>query len=165
MKRVVLFVAVLLSLSSTHVRAEGPTAIAVVDMNRLQNEVDYQRLFLLGASDEVRAEVTKMKASMDQILVESLASDDDAKVALLQNRIQTINNKLNLIRNALGNRNGGRDNRRTLVEYIHQQYGEKYAVIIDAQMIRNNGQMILWNPTQVTDLTDEILKKLDKDLP
>jgi len=143
--------------------ADEAVAIASVDMNRVQNEVGYQRLVFIDTSNEVKTEMLKLRTALDQTLIECVRENDDGKLAILQTKIQSINNKLNTIRNAMSNRNF--DNRKALTKYINSRYSEKYALIIDAQMVRNSGQIIIWNAPRMTDLTDEIIQALDRELP
>jgi len=145
------------------VSEDNLSTVAIVDQNRIQNEIGYQRFIFLEMSDEVRAEVQKLKTSLDQIVADSLVEENEDEVAFLQQKIQLINNKLNLLRNAMGNR--GHDNRRSLAKYISGKYAEKYALIIDANVLRGGGNVLLIDNKKVTDLTDEIIETLDKELP
>lgn len=138
-------------------------AVASVDLNRIQNEVGYQRLVFIDTSDEVKVEILKLRTKLDQTLVECVREQDDGKLAILQTRIQSINSKLNTIRNAITSRSI--DHRKLLAKFINSRYSKKYALIIDAQMVRNSGQIITWNASRMTDLTDEIIRVLDKELP
>jgi len=138
-------------------------AVASVDLNRIQNEVGYQRLVFIDTSDEVKVEILKLRTKLDQTLVECVREQDDGKLAILQTRIQSINSKLNTIRNAITSRSV--DYRKLLAKFINSRYSKKYALIIDAQMVRNSGQIITWNASRMTDLTDEIIRVLDKELP
>lgn len=138
-------------------------AVASVDLNRIQNEVGYQRLVFIDTSDEVKVEILKLRTKLDQTLVECVREQDDGKLAILQTRIQSINSKLNTIRNAITSRSI--DHRKLLAKFINSRYSKKYALIIDAQMVRNSGQIITWNASRMIDLTDEIIRVLDKELP
>ena len=138
-------------------------AVASVDLNRIQNEVGYQRLVFIDRNDEVKAEMLKLRTALDQALVECVRENDDGKLAILQTRIQSMNNKLNTIRNAMSYRNS--DNRKALTKFIRNRYSGKYALVIDAQMARNNSQIIIWEAPRITDLTDEIIEVLDQELP
>ena len=153
-------------LLSSQLQAEevvaAPSAAASVDLNRIQNEVGYQRLMFLDTSDEVTAEIMRLRTTLDQTLVECVKEEDEGKSAILQAKIQAINNKLNAIRNAMSSR--GSDYRRSLAKYISSQYSGKYALIVDAQMLRGSGQ-IIWNSSGMIDLTDEIIQTLNKQLP
>ena len=149
-------------LSSSLLAAEVAT-VASVDLNRVQNEVGYQRLVFIDRNDEVKAEMLKLRKALDQTLIECVRENDDGKLAILQTKIQSINNKLNTIRNAMGYRNN--DSRKALAKFINSKYSGKYALIIDAQMARNNGQVIVWDASRITDLTDEIIEALDRELP
>ncbi|MDP2943081.1 MAG: hypothetical protein Q8O36_06235 [Candidatus Omnitrophota bacterium] len=149
-------------LSSSLLAAEV-TAVASVDLNRVQNEVGYQRLVFMDTNDEVKAEMLKLRTALDQTLIECVRENDDGKLAILQTKIQSINNKLNTIRNAMSYRHD--DNRKALTKFINSRYSGKYALVIDAQMARNNGQIIIWEAPKITDLTDEIIEVLDRELP
>ncbi len=149
-------------LSSSLLAAEV-TAVASVDLNRVQNEVGYQRLVFMDTNDEVKAEMLKLRTALDQTLIECVRENDDGKLAILQTKIQSINNKLNTIRNAMSYRHD--DNRKALTKFINSRYSGKYALVIDAQMARNNGQIIIWEAPRITDLTDEIIEVLDRELP
>ncbi|MDD5072988.1 MAG: hypothetical protein PHX64_02860 [Candidatus Omnitrophica bacterium] len=139
------------------------SAVASVDLNQIQNEVGYQRLVFMNANDEVKAEMLKLRKTLDQALIECVRENDDSKLAILQTKIQSINNKLNAIRNAMSYRSS--DHRRALTRFIKNRYSGKYALVIDAQMGRNNSQVIIWDAPRMTDLTDEIIQELDRELP
>ncbi len=149
-------------LSGSLLAAEVAT-VASVDLNRVQNEVGYQRLAFLDSNDEVKAEILKLRAALNQALIDCVRENDDGKLAILQAKIQSLNNKLNIIRNAMSNRST--DGRKGLMKFIKSQYSGKYALVIDSQMVRYNGQIIIWDASRITDLTDEIIKALDKELP
>lgn len=150
-------------LGAAGARAEELSKIATVDLNRIVNEVGYQRLVFMDTSDEVRAEIMKLRTTLDDMLMEGVKEQDDAKVAILQAKIQAVNNKLNIIRNAMSNRSS--DYRKSLTKYISRRYSDTYAVIIDSQIARGSGQVIVWNATAIADLTDEIIRDLDRELP
>ncbi len=148
---------------SVGARAENPARVASVDLNRIQNEIGYQRLVFIETSDEVKAEVLKLRTQLDQILVDSLKEEEPAELVTLQAKIQAINNKLNIIRNAMSNRSS--DYRKSLTRFISSRYAEQYALIVDAQMARSSGQLIVWKASEITDLTDDIIRELDRELP
>jgi len=156
-------VALLACLASSSLPAEEAVAVASVDLNRIQNEIGYQRLVFIDMSDEVNAEILKLRTALDQALVECVREKDDGKLAILQTKIQSINNKINTIRNAMSYRNS--DNRRVLTKFINSRYSGKYALIFDAQMARGSSQMIIWNSSKMMDITDEIIQALDRELP
>ena len=105
----------------------------------------------------------RLRRTLDQIVVESLKEEDDSNLAVLQTRIQSINNKLNILRGAMGNRSC--DYRILLTKYIASRYGETYALIYDGQMARNNWPMIIWSSSSTPDLTEEIIQTLHRELP
>lgn len=150
-------------LLSNSILADEVAAVASVDLNRIQNEVGYQRLAFIDTSDEVQAEMLKLRKELDQKLIECVKEKDDGKLAILQTQIQSLNNKLNTIRNALSNRNP--DIRKALTKFIKNRYSKKYALIIDTQLVRNSGPTIIWDASKMTDLTDEIIQALDQELP
>ena len=160
---IVAVVTVIGCLLSGSVLASEAVSVASVDLNRVQNEVGYQRLVFIDRNDEVKAEMLKLRTTLDQALIECVRENDDGKLAILQTKIQSINNKLNTIRNAMSYRHD--DNRKALTKFIKSRYSEKYALVIDAQMARNNSQVIIWEAPKITDLTDEIIEVLDRELP
>ena len=162
MKRTAMLVFMVCMLSMC-VQAEETSDVASVDLNRVQNEVGYQRLVFLDASDEVKAEIVKLRQALDQIMLESVREEDDSKIALLQARSQSINNKLNIIRNTMSMRNS--DYRRALIRYINTRYSEKYALVLDQQMFRNNDQVLVSDASKIVDLTNEIIQTLNQELP
>ena len=96
-------------------------------------------------------------------MLESVREEDDSKIALLQARSQSINNKLNIIRNTMSMRNS--DYRRALIRYINKRYSEKYALVLDQQMFRNNDQILVSDASKIIDLTNEIIQTLNQELP
>ena len=162
MKRTAMLVFLVCMLSMC-VQAEEMGNVASVDLNRVQNEVGYQRLVFLDASDEVKAEIIKLRQALDQIMLESVREEDDSKIALLQARSQSINNKLNIIRNTMNMRNS--DYRRALIRYINKRYSENYALVLDQQMFRNNDQVLVSDASKIVDLTNEIIQTLNQELP
>lgn len=161
MMAVVMFAGCLLS--SSLLAQEVAATVALVDLNRIQNEVGHQRLLFIDTSDEVKAEVLKLRTTLDQTLIECVKETDDSNVALLQTKIQSINNKLNTMRNAMGNRSS--DYRKAVTKFIKSRYSEKYALILDAQVLRNGSQIIIGDASKITDLTDETIQALDRLLP
>lgn len=159
----VLLIVILAVMLAMGARAGEAVAVASVDLNRIQNDVGSHRLIWLDLGEEARGEVLKLRRILDQIVVASLKEEDDSNLAVLQARIQSINNKLNILRSALGNRNC--DYRKILTKYITRRYGETYAFIYDAQMARNNWPMIIWSASSTPDLTEEIIQTLDRELP
>jgi Skp family chaperone for outer membrane proteins len=141
----------------------GEVAVASVDLNRIQNEIGSQRLVFIDASDEVKAEILSLQKTLDETLIECVKEQDDGKLAILQARIQSINKKLNMIRSAMTSRRI--EHKKSLAKFINSRYSKKYALIVDAQMFRNSGQLIVWNASRIDDLTDEIIQILDKELP
>lgn len=162
-KFVAVLIVIVAGLLPVDARAAGAVAVASVDLNRIQNDVGSHRLIWLDVGEEARAEVLKLRRTLDQIVVESLKEEDDSKLAVLQTRLQSINNKLNILRGALGNRSC--DYRKILAKYITRRYGETYAFIYDAQMAGNNWPMIIWSASNTPDLTEEIIQTLDRELP
>ncbi len=164
--KIIAIVAVMGCVLSSNLQAEEvaavPSAAASVDLNRIQNEVGYQRLTFLDTSDEVTTEIMRLRTTLDQTLVECVKEEDEGKSAILQAKIQSINNKLNTIRSAMSSR--GSDYRRSLAKFISSRYSGKYALIVDAQMLRSSGQ-IIWNSSGMIDLTDEIIQTLNQQLP
>lgn len=156
-------IAAIVCLLSGSLSAAEATAVASVDVNRVQNEIGYERLSFINTNDEVRAEILKLRKALNQALMECVRENDDSKLAILRTKIESINNKLNILRNVMNYRNS--DSRKGLVKFINSRYSGKYALVIDAQMCRNNSQIIVWNAPKMTDLTDEIIKELDKELP
>jgi Skp family chaperone for outer membrane proteins len=138
-------------------------AVASVDLNRIQSEVGYQRLVFIDASDEVKAEILSLQRKLDKTVIECVKEQDEGKLEILETRIKSINKKLNIIRSAMTSRRI--DHKKSLAKFINGRYSKKYALIIDAQMFRNSGQIIFWNASRMTDLTDEIIQMLDKELP
>ncbi|HOW97107.1 MAG TPA: hypothetical protein P5567_08085 [Kiritimatiellia bacterium] len=164
MKKTILSaIVILVGLLSGGVRAGGPVTVASVDLNRIQNDVGNQRLMWLDMGEEARAEILNLRRSQDRLMVQCLKEDDDSKQAVLQTQLQSINNKLNMLRSALGNR--GNDPRKALTRYIARRYGETYALVYDAQVERNNWSLIVWSASSVPDLTEEIIQTLDRELP
>ena len=162
MKRTAMLVFLVCMLSMC-VQAEEMGNVASVDLNRVQNEVGYQRLVFLDASDEVKAEIIKLRQALDQIMLESVREEDDSKIALLQARSQSINNKLNIIRNTMNMRNF--DYRRALIRYINKRYSGNYALVLDQQIFRNNDQVLVSDASKIVDLTNEIIQTLNQELP
>ncbi|MFA5338747.1 MAG: hypothetical protein WC317_01195 [Candidatus Omnitrophota bacterium] len=160
---IVAVITVIGCLLSGSLLADEVSAVASVDLNQIQNEVGYQRLVFMDANDEVKAEMLKLRKALDQALIECVRENDDGKLAILQTKIQSMNNKLNTIRNTMSYRNS--DHRRALTKFIKSRYSGKYALVIDAQMARNNSQVIIWDAPRMTDLTDEIIQELDRELP
>jgi len=150
-------------LLASNLLSDEIATVASVDLNRVQNEVGYQRLACIETSDEVKAEMLKLRTALNQTLLDCVREEDEGKLAILQTKIQSINNKLHAIRNALNSRGG--DYRKALIKFINSRYSQKYMLIIDAQQVRNSGQMIIWNNSKMTDLTDEIIQALDRELP
>lgn len=163
MKRKMMAVVAAMGCLLANLLADEIAAVASVDLNRVQNEVGYQRLACIETSDEVKAEMLKLRAALNQTLIECVREEDEGKLAILQTKIQSINNKINAIRNALNNRGG--DYRKALIKFINSRYSQKYVLIIDAQQVRSSGQMIVLNYSKMTDLTDEIIQVLDRELP
>ncbi|MBN2301497.1 MAG: hypothetical protein JXN60_03165 [Lentisphaerae bacterium] len=157
-------ITVITCLWSGNLTADETAGVAAsVDLNRIQNEVGYQRLVFLDTNDEVKAEILKLRTALDQALIECVRDKDDSNMAIFQTKIQSINNKLNTIRNALSSRST--DHRKALTKFIKSRYSEKYSLIIDAQMAMHHGQTIIWNVSEMIDLTDEIIQTLDHELP
>lgn len=164
MKSVIMAVVTVIGcLLSGSLLAAEVTAVASVDLDRVQNEVGYERLVFIVRNDEVKAEMLKLRKALDQALIECVRENDDSKLAVLQAKIQSLNNKLNTMRNAMSYRHN--DNRKALAKFIKSRYSGKYALVIDAQMARNSHQIIIWDAPKMTDLTDEIIEVLDRELP
>ncbi len=158
-----MLVAIAACLMAAHpLYAESAPRIAQVDLNRVQNELGYQRLFMANVHPDVKAEIIKLKQSLDTLLLEVVREEDESKATLLQARVNSINNKLNTISSAMGNR--GVDHRKAASKLVAERFGSTYPLIIDSQMMRGH-QLIVWNSKDVVDITDEVIRTLDSELP
>ncbi len=160
---IIAIIMAIVCLLSGNLLAGEAILVASVDLNRVQNGVDYQRLLFLDANDEVKAELLKLRTALNEALHECVNENDDGKLTILQTKIQSINNKIEVLRNAMSNRST--DGRKGLMKFIKSQYSGKYALVIDSDIVSNNDQIIIWNSPKITDLTDEIIEALDRELP
>jgi hypothetical protein len=148
------------------VRAEDtavntPNKAAVVDLQRIYNTFGHNNLAVLNADAEVKSALHDMNKRMNELLQQLIAAEDPAKIKLLQDQYNTLQQKIHTIRNLL-QRSGARDYRQILNTFIRENYSDAYIVIMDKNILTSRQWEIIVDPQQMQDITDQIIDDLRK---
>ena len=143
---------------------DSGSKIAKVNLNRIQSEIHYKKIMQLDMKPEIRKKLRGLDVKIDEYLSEILNTDDEEKLAALKEKIRVVNSKISSIESAINAvKRNRRDYRVVLREYIRNHFSNDYGLIVEDQFLNRRHNIIHINDNY-TDITDEVINKLRKDI-
>jgi hypothetical protein len=144
------------------VEQEKPSIeIAVVQVDRVTGDFDYERLKMLSMDKDTLEATRKLNADQAKLKRDIIEATDEAKLMDLQKQLEFNAKKLSLLRDRNGS-NRDINIRKILSEFIVRTYSTRFALILqDTNGIEGRA---IYKNVKVTDITDEAAEAFKKDL-
>jgi hypothetical protein len=134
--------------------------VASIRMNAvMQNGNLHAKIRLLELDQETLAAIKKVNAEIKTVQQEIVDAQNKEKLNVLQNKLQFLNKKIDLLTQRSTGRRTKKGFQTLLREFIVATYKDEYQLIL--QQDAGGHDPILWKRgVEITDVTDETVKKL-----
>lgn len=137
-------------------KSEKPAAtvrIAVAQLERITNDLDYEKLRLMGLDKETRDALRQINQEIKQVRTEVLSLTDELKLADYQKKLEFLARKKSIIYDRTASRDTSRDVRKLARDFVIERYKDKYVLIVsEPQTLERSA---LYKAVTIEDITDE----------
>ena len=141
-----------------------PTKIAKVDYQQIYNVIGYQKVQYLQMEPEIKVEITALKQRMNELLLQIVKEEEEEKIEELQRKHRVYQSKMTSIQSILSSGRSS-DYRMVIKNYVIENYGKDFLVIIDSQLFRNSDNSIVITHGEAIDITKQVIEEMKEILP
>jgi len=135
--------------------------VAVVNIQRIVNNGNfYDKLRVLSLGKSTLEALKKINAEIQEIQKQLVDADDQTTLNDLNQKLQFLIQKSNMLRQTAMNSNPNIDMQAALRNFTISQFKDKYALILQQQDMGNNVERVLWKgDIEIVDISDEVQEK------
>lgn len=136
--------------------------IAVVQMNRLTNDIDYDRIRLLNLDKDTIEAIKKINADQAKLKKDIIEVTDEVKLMDIQKQVDFNNKKLMILRDRNGGGNRDVNIQKLAGDFVVKRYAGRFAMIL--QDTNGIDGRVLYKNVKITDISEEAADAFKKDL-